>query len=283
MFNITQHTLAKEVVVKSTGLHTGRKIEMRVSPAPANTGFVFVRHDTENGKSIKASFDVVTDTTMATTISDNGCSIATVEHLLSAFFGIGLDNAIIHLSGPEVPIMDGSAAPFIALIKEAGLVVQGAKKRLVITNPIVVTEGACSAALLPSQMFEITYSIDFSHQAIGKQSYNIVFSRNNYEKEIAPARTFGFLHDVERLQAIGLALGGSLDNAVVLNEDRIINKEGLRFPNEFVRHKILDAIGDLSLLGIPIIGHFVADKSGHRLNNLLLRELMRSRDCWRLE
>ncbi|MCF8054542.1 MAG: UDP-3-O-acyl-N-acetylglucosamine deacetylase [Deltaproteobacteria bacterium] len=283
MLNGRQHTLAKEITLKSIGLHTGRKISMKVLPADADAGITFIRKNGENSFATKSAYDAVTATTLATTIGADGASVSTVEHLMSAFFGLGIDNAVVELTGPEVPIMDGSAQEFVALLKSVGLATQTRKKFLVVTAPVSVEEGDGSATLLPSDRFELTYSIDFAHPSIGKQSYHVIFSQENYEKEIAPARTFGFLHDVERLQAVGLALGGSLANAVVLDENKVINKEGLRFSNEFVRHKILDAIGDLSLLGTPIQGHLVAHKSGHRLNNLLLRELVARKNCWHLD
>jgi UDP-3-O-[3-hydroxymyristoyl] N-acetylglucosamine deacetylase len=204
-----------------------------------------------------------------------------VEHLMSALCGMGVDNAVVEVDAPEIPIMDGSARPFVDLLKDAGTKVQGkCKKMLVVKKKISVSEGESTAMLLPSPEFKITYKIEFNHPAIGVQSHHLTLSDDSYQEEICSARTFGFLKDVEYLQAKGLALGGSLKNAVVLDDQRIINKEGLRFPFEFVKHKILDAIGDLSLLGIPIIGHFIAFKSGHRLNNLLLKQLLVQPECW---
>jgi UDP-3-O-[3-hydroxymyristoyl] N-acetylglucosamine deacetylase len=194
-----------------------------------------------------------------------------------------VDNAVVEVDAPEVPIMDGSARPFVALLKDVGTRIQSkGKKLLVIKEKIAVSEGEGTAMFLPSPEFRITYKIEFKHPSIGVQSYDMKFSDISYEEEICAARTFGFLKDVEYLQAKGLALGGSLKNAVVLDDRRILNKDGLRFPDEFVKHKILDAIGDLSLLGIPIIGHFVAYKSGHHLNNLLLKELLIREECWSL-
>ena len=278
-----QRTLKKEIHCSSIGLHTGRKVNMKIKPAPVNTGVVFVRTDLSNAEPIHADFNTVCDTTLATSLGVNGATVSTVEHILSAFSGMGLDNAVIELDSFEVPIMDGSARPFVNMLKEVGTRTQGkAKKLLVIRKPVSVKEGESSAILLPSDEFKITYEIEFTHQSIGKQSYSMTFCDEKYEKEICHARTFGFLRDVEYLQAKGLGLGGSLDNAIILDHEKIINKDGLRMPDEFVKHKILDAIGDLFLLGMPIIGHFVARKSGHRLNNLLLRELMRRNDCWEI-
>ena len=256
---------------------------MVIRPAGADEGIVFVRRDLSGNNRIKADVRNVRDTTLATTIGLNGATVSTVEHLMSAFSGMGVDNAVVELDAQEVPIMDGSARPFVELLKDVGTRVQGkGKKLLVIKEKIAVSEGEGTATLLPSPEFRITYKIEFNHPAIGAQSYQMIFSDVAYEEEICAARTFGFLRDVEYLQAKGLALGGSLKNAVVLDEHRILNKEGLRSPDEFVKHKILDAIGDLSLLGIPIIGHFVAYKSGHRLNNLLLKELLMRTECWSL-
>jgi len=276
-----QRTVKREIACKSIGLHSGRKVGMVIKPANVDEGIVFVRRDLPGNNRIKADLHNVRDTTLATTLGLNGVTISTVEHLMSAFSGMGVDNAIVEVDAPEIPIMDGSARPFVDLLKEVGTQIQGkSKKLLVIKEKVFVSEGESTAMLLPFPEFRITYNIEFTHPSIGVQSYHLKFSDISYEEEICAARTFGFLKDVEYLQAKGLALGGSLRNAVVLDDQRIINKGGLRFPGEFVKHKILDAIGDLSLLGIPIIGHFVAFKSGHRLNNLLLKELMVRKECW---
>ncbi|MEN6374879.1 MAG: UDP-3-O-acyl-N-acetylglucosamine deacetylase [Smithella sp.] len=278
-----QRTLKKEIICSSIGLHTGRKVNMRIKPASVDTGIIFVRKDLPVVRPIPAVFNNVSDTTLATTLGTNGVTVSTVEHLLSAFSGMGVDNAVVELDSFEVPIMDGSALPFVKMLKEVGTHVQGkTKKILVIKKPVSVKEGDGNAVLLPAAEFKISYEIDFKHIAIGRQSFSMAFSDEKYEKEICAARTFGFLNEVEYMQAKGLALGGSLQNAVVLDDQKVINKEGLRFPDEFVKHKILDAIGDLFLLGMPIIGHFVAYKSGHRLNNLLLKELMLKADCWKI-
>jgi UDP-3-O-[3-hydroxymyristoyl] N-acetylglucosamine deacetylase len=256
---------------------------MHIKPASADTGIVFVRKDLPTARPILAEFNNVSDTTLATSLGTNGVTVATVEHLLSAFSGMGVDNAIVELDSFEVPIMDGSALPFVNMLKEVGTHIQGkTKKLLVIKKTISVKEGGGNAFLLPANEFKITYEIDFKHVVIGRQSYSMTFSDEKYEKEICAARTFGFLSEVEYMQAKGLALGGSLKNAIVIDDRKILNKEGLRCPDEFVKHKILDAIGDLFLLGMPIIGHFVAYKSGHRLNNLLLKELMLKADCWEI-
>ena len=278
-----QRTLKKEISCFSVGLHTGRKVNMKIKPAPVDTGIVFVRTDLPDSQPIHANYNNVCDTTLATTLGANGVTVSTVEHLLSAFSGMGVDNAIIELDSFEVPVMDGSALPFVNMLKEVGTHVQKKnKKMLIIKKPVSVNDGDASAMFVPADEFKITYEIDFKHPVIGKQSYHMTFSDEKYEKEICAAQTFGFLKDLEFLQAKGLALGGSLKNAIVLDDNKIINKEGLRIENVFVKHKILDAIGDLFLLGMPIIGHFIAYKSGHRLNNLLLKELMNKKDCWEI-
>jgi len=248
---------------------------MTIRPAGVDEGIVFIRKDLPSGYRIQADYNNVADTTLATTIGTNGASVSTVEHLLSAFSGMGVDNALVEVDAPEVPIMDGSAQPFVEMLKGVGTQTQGKyKKLLVVRREVSVSDAAGTAMFLPAPEFKITYKIDFRHPVIGQQSYSMTMTDESYEQEICSARTFGFLRDVEYLQARGLALGGSLGNAVVLDDERVINKEGLRSPDEFVKHKILDAIGDLALLGMPIIGHFVAYKSGHKLNNLLLKELM---------
>jgi UDP-3-O-[3-hydroxymyristoyl] N-acetylglucosamine deacetylase len=278
-----QRTVKNEIACRSIGLHSGRKVGMVIRPAGPDEGIVFVRRDLSGNNRIKADVHNVRDTMLATTLGLNGVTVSTVEHLMSAFSGMGVDNAVVEVDAPEVPIMDGSARPFVDLLKNVGTQVQGKGKRLlVIKEKIAVSEGEGTAMFLPSPEFRITYKIEFNHPSIGIQSHQMTLSDVSYEEEICAARTFGFLKDVEYLQAKGLALGGSLKNAVVLDDSRIINKDGLRFPDEFVKHKILDAIGDLSLLGIPIIGHFVAYKSGHRLNNLLLKELLSREECWTL-
>jgi UDP-3-O-[3-hydroxymyristoyl] N-acetylglucosamine deacetylase len=256
---------------------------MTIKPARVDEGIVFIRKDLPGNNRIKATLENVSDTTLATTIGINGLKASTVEHLLSAFSGMGIDNAVVEIDGHEVPAMDGSALPFVAMLKNVGMEVQGKyRKWLVVKKKVHVSDGVGTAMFLPSPEFQITYKIDFEHPLIGQQSYQMTFSEITYEREICAARTFGFLRDVEYLQAKGLALGGSLQNAVVLDNSKVINKEGLRCPDEFVKHKILDAVGDLSLLGMPIIGHFVAYKSGHTLNNLLLKELLTHRENWRI-
>lgn len=278
-----QRTVKKDIHCSSIGLHTGRKINMTIKPAQADAGIIFVRKDLPDAAPIHARYDTVCDTTLATTVGSDGVTVSTVEHLLSAFSGMGVDNAVVELDSFEVPVMDGSALPFVNMLKEVGTHVQKkSKKLLIIKKAVSVTSGDCSAMLVPADEFKISYEIDFAHPVIGRQFYTMTFSDEKYEKDICAAQTFGFLKDLEFLQAKGLALGGSLKNAIVLDDTKIVNKEGQRIPNVFVKHKILDAIGDLFLLGMPIIGHFIAHKSGHRLNNLLLKELMSKKDCWEI-
>ncbi|SEL93078.1 UDP-3-O-[3-hydroxymyristoyl] N-acetylglucosamine deacetylase [Syntrophus gentianae] len=276
-----QRTLKSELTCQSVGLHSGRKINMTIKPAASDAGILLVRKDKNYKQKIKVSLDNVTDTTLATTIGNNGTAISTVEHILSAFSGMGVDNAVVEVDGPEIPIMDGSALPFVEMLKKVGTCTQEKlKKYLIVKEPVYVSEGESHAMFVPSSSFEITYKIEFGHPAIGVQSYHLKLSDETYAQEICSSRTFGFLKDVEYLQARGLALGGSLKNAVILDETRIINKEGLRSPDEFVKHKILDAIGDLSLIGMPIVGHFIAYKSGHKLNAMLLKELLEHQENW---
>ena len=277
-----QRSLKDEVSCTGIGLHTGEKVKINMRPAPCGTGVRFVRTDLDGDPMVEARFENVFDTTLATTIGSNGCRVATIEHLMAAFFGLGIDNAVVELDGPEVPIMDGSAAPFIFLIKSAGIREQKDPKRfIVIKRPFKVDDGNRSVAIYPSKELKITYMIDFQHPLLRNQEYELAFSGRDFAREISRARTFGFLRDVQTLKENGLAKGGSLDNAVVVDDFRIINEDGLRFKDEFVRHKILDFIGDLSIVGAPIIGHFVVKKSGHYLNQLMLRGLMESKKYWK--
>ncbi len=278
-----QKTIRTKVNCDGIGLHTGRKVRMTIKPAAVDQGVIFIRKDMTGNNMIKAELTNVSDTTLATTLGTNGSTVSTVEHLLSAFSGMGICNATVEVDSFEIPIMDGSALPFVDILKNIGVTAQDKPNNfMVIEKPISVSDGEGKAMFIPSAEFKITYDIDFNHPVVEKQTFNMAFSQDVYEREICAARTFGFLRDVEYLQAKGLALGGSLNNAVVLDDEKVINKEGLRCPDEFVKHKVLDAIGDLYLLGMPIIGHFIAYKSGHKLNNLLLRELLVRSDCWRI-
>ncbi len=277
-----QNTLKREITTKGKGLHTGRDIEMRLRPAPGDAGIIFIRTD-KGGIEIKASVSSVADTAFATTLASNGVKIGTVEHLLSAFAGLNIDNVYVELDGPEVPIMDGSALPFVSMIIEAGLAKQAKTVSCIrILEPKMVTEGPCQIAVAPYEGTRITYRVHYTHPAFGEQKMGIDITGSNFIDELAPARTFGFLRDVEMLRARGLAKGGSLENAIVVGEDEVINKGKLRFEDEFVRHKILDAVGDFSLLGLPIYGHIIANKSGHTLNIKLLKKILLSRDSWEI-
>ncbi|MCK5721604.1 MAG: UDP-3-O-acyl-N-acetylglucosamine deacetylase [Gammaproteobacteria bacterium] len=278
-----QRTLMNEVGCTGIGLHTGEKVKINLRPAPANSGIKFVRTDLKGRPEVEVRFDNVFDTTLATTIGTNGCKVSTIEHLMAAFFGLGIDNAVVELDGPEVPIMDGSAAPFVFLIKSGDIREQKSPKQfIVIKKPFKVDDGNRSVCIYPSKELKITYMIDFQHPLLRNQEYELTFSGRDFVREISTARTFGFLKDVETLKKNGLARGGSLDNAVVIDDFRIINEDGLRFDDEFVRHKILDFIGDISIVGSPIIGHFVVKKSGHFLNQHMLKKLMEAKKYWKV-
>ena len=278
-----QRTLMNEVGCTGIGLHTGEKVKINLRPAPVNSGIKFVRTDLKGRPEVEVRFDNVFDTTLATTIGTNGCKVSTIEHLMAAFFGLGIDNAVVELDGPEVPIMDGSAAPFVFLIKSGDIREQKSPKQfIVIKKPFKVDDGNRSVSIYPSKELKITYMIDFQHPLLRNQEYELTFSGRDFVREISTARTFGFLKDVETLKKNGLARGGSLDNAVVIDDFRIINEDGLRFDDEFVRHKILDFIGDISIVGSPIIGHFVVKKSGHFLNQQMLKKLMESKKHWKV-
>ncbi len=272
-----QRTIANPVKTVGIGLHSGRKVTISIKPAPVNSGVQFVRVDTPEQSLVPATALAVCDTRLASVIQKDGVRVSTVEHLLSACAGLGLDNLLIELDGEEVPIMDGSAASFLFLIESAGIVEQEAPRQfVVIKKPVEVREGDKLARLEPFFGFKLDFTIDFKHPAVDKtgQRFVVDFAEHAYRNEIGRARTFGFAHEVEALREMGLARGGSLDNAIVLDEHRILNNEELRYEDEFVRHKILDAIGDLYLVGHSIVGAYVAEKSGHALNNALLRKLL---------
>ncbi len=274
---LKQRTIANPVKTVGIGLHSGRKATLTIKPAPVNSGIQFVRVDTPEQIVIPAHALAVCDTRLASVIQKDGVRISTVEHLLSACAGLGLDNLFIELDCEEVPIMDGSAASFLFLIESAGIIEQeAARKFVIIKKAVEVREGDKLARLEPFFGFKLDFTIDFKHPAVDKtgQQFTVDFAEQAYRSEIGRARTFGFAHEVEALREIGLARGGSLDNAIVLDEHRILNNEELRYEDEFVRHKILDAIGDLYLVGHPIVGAFIAEKSGHALNNALLRKLL---------
>lgn len=270
-----QRTLAKRASLSGVGLHSGAPVELTLAPAPVDHGIVFVRTDLPGRPEIPARPEFVVDTQLATTLGRGAARVATVEHLLAALVGMGIDNVRVELDGPEVPIVDGSSAPFCFVIREAGVATQRKAKRfLVIQSPVEVRDGEKFARFTPATKFSISCTIDFKHPLIGDQTFKVDFTDRTFDREIARARTFGFLKDVEKLKKLGLARGGSLDNAIVVDEFNILNPEGLRFSDEFVRHKILDAVGDLSLLGMPVVGHLVAHKSGHALNQKLVAAIL---------
>lgn len=278
-----QRTLKDSIRATGIGLHSGAKVYMTLRPAPANSGVVFRRLDLPEPVDIPATALNVTQTTLGTTLEHGGAKVATVEHLMSAFAGLGVDNAFVDLTAAEVPIMDGSAAPFVFLLQSAGIEEQRAPKRFIrINKPVEVRQEDKLARLSPHDGFRLNFEIDFDHPALRKhrQEAHLDFSTTSFLKEISRARTFGFLKDVENLRSRDLALGGSLDNSIVMDEYRVLNEDGLRFRDEFVRHKVLDAVGDLYLLGHSLIGEFHAYKSGHHLNNLLLRALLEQPDCY---
>lgn len=279
-----QSTLKAPIHCTGIGLHTGRKICMTLRPAAVDSGIVFVRSDLPADRNlIPASWDRVVDTRLCTILgNEHGSTVSTVEHLMAALAGCGIDNALVEVDGPEVPIMDGSSAPFVFLVECAGIVQQSAPRRAIrIVKPVGVEDGNARAWLTPGTGFACSFKIDFASAAIDRQKHSLSLSNGVFKREIAGARTFGFLKEVEHLRAHGYALGGSLENAVVIDEDRIVNAEGLRFDDEFVRHKILDSVGDLYLAGAPIMGHFHGYRSGHGLNNRLLRALFADRQAWR--
>ncbi|SDB18214.1 UDP-3-O-[3-hydroxymyristoyl] N-acetylglucosamine deacetylase [Pseudidiomarina indica] len=281
---IKQRTIKQPIATTGVGLHKGNKVQLTLRPAPVNTGLVFRRVDLNPAVDIPANAEFVRDTRMCTClINDDNVRVSTVEHLLAALAAMGIDNLIIEVDSHEIPIMDGSSHPFIYLLQSAGIEEQKAAKKFIkIKQPVRVEEGDKWAELLPHDGFRIDFAIDFDHPAIANtgQQLSINFSSNNFVKEISRARTFGFMKDIEMLRANNLALGGSFDNAVVLDEFRILNTEGLRYDDEFVKHKVLDAIGDLYMGGHTILGHLRAFKSGHALNNQLLRAVLQQQEAW---
>ncbi|CAB0150998.1 UDP-3-O-acyl-N-acetylglucosamine deacetylase [Pseudidiomarina piscicola] len=279
-----QRTIKQPIASTGVGLHKGNKVQLTLRPAPANTGLVFRRVDLEPAVDIRANAELVRDTRMCTClINDDNVRVSTVEHLLAAIAAMGIDNLIIEVDSHEIPIMDGSSHPFIYLLQSAGIEEQGAAKKFIrIKQPVRVEEDDKWAELLPHDGFRIDFAIDFDHPAIAdtKQTVSMDFSTSSFMKDISRARTFGFMKDIEFLRANNLALGGSFDNAVVLDEFRILNSDGLRYDDEFVKHKILDAVGDLYMGGHSILGHLRAFKSGHALNNQLLREVLQNQEAW---
>lgn len=276
-----QYTIKKTVSCCGIGLHTGKPVNMVIKPAEANSGIRFVRTDLGRPISIPAFMSGVADTTLATTIANDDIAVSTTEHLLAALYGLGIDNAVVELDWSEVPIMDGSAGPFVHILKKSGRCRQKAKKWMIkITKEIAYNENGKSIRVLPHDSLKLTCKINFNHASIRQQSYSLTVSAKKFVNEVASARTFGFLNEVEKLRENGLALGGSLDNAVVMDQFGVLNEDGLRFADEFARHKVLDLLGDLALLGFPLLGHVIANKSGHGQHLGLMQKIAAHPECW---
>ncbi|HUO78146.1 MAG TPA: UDP-3-O-acyl-N-acetylglucosamine deacetylase [Thermodesulfovibrionales bacterium] len=276
-----QRTLRQEVTFSGIGLHTGRHAVVRLKPAPRDSGIIFLRID--RMAVIRAHIGAVTDTAFATTLGNDNIKIRTVEHLLAALAGIGIDNLIIEVDGPEIPILDGSSTELVSIILQGGIAKQGKKMPcLRITKPIIMEDGHSEIAVVPYEGRRITFRIHFPHHFLGEQELSIELNEETFIKEVAPARTFGFLKDIQYMMANGLAKGGSLNNAVILSDKGVLNSSGLRFKDEFVRHKILDSIGDFSLIGFPIYGHIFAHKAGHSTNLKFIKKVISCSDCWKI-
>ncbi len=276
-----QRTLARSAYCSGIGVHSGRHARLSIHPAPPNHGIKFKRTDIPESPVIPAIFSRVVDTSLATVIGQDGCIVSTIEHLMAAFSGFAIDNALVEIDSYELPILDGSAGPLTRLIRKAGVVEQDSPRfYFIVTDPIVLEENGKSAAVYPDSQRKINYTISFKHPLVNRQSFSIRVTPEEFESEIAPARTFGFLHEIEHLKRFGLARGGSLENAVVLDGETILNPGGLRFPDEFVRHKILDCIGDFSLLGIPILGSIEIHKSGHEFNHEFIKKFLSQKSSW---
>lgn len=277
----SQQTLANAVSCTGVGLHSGKPVTLTLRPAPVDTGVVFVNRNGHAGASLAASVEHLVPTELCTAISGNGFQVKTIEHVLAALAGLNIDNVYVDVDAGEAPVMDGSSAPFVQIIQSAGVVSQNRRRSfLKITRPLEVVDGSRRIRIEPSSTPRITYTIHYDHPLIQTQTYAYEHSSRAFEYEIAGARTFGFLQEVEALWARGLGRGGNLDNTVVLSHDGILNESGLRFVDEFVRHKVLDLIGDFSLLGLPFIGHLVADRSGHALHTRLVKQIIDHPECW---
>jgi UDP-3-O-[3-hydroxymyristoyl] N-acetylglucosamine deacetylase len=282
---IRQRTLRNSIKATGVGLHTGEKVLLTLSPAPVDTGIVFRRTDLNPVAEIPARADLVGETTLSTCLIHNDARVSTIEHLLSAMAGLGVDNAYVDVTAPEIPIMDGSAAPFVFLLQSAGLVEQHAPKKFIrVKREVTVTDGDKSAKFLPLEGFKISFGIDFDHPVFKHRAATteIDFSTTSFVREISRARTFGFVEEIEYLRSKGLARGGSMDNAIVIDDYKVLNNDGLRYEDEFVKHKVLDAIGDLYLLGYSLICEYQAFKSGHALNNQALRTLISQKEAWEM-
>ncbi|MBU6141115.1 MAG: UDP-3-O-acyl-N-acetylglucosamine deacetylase [Proteobacteria bacterium] len=285
MLNISQKTINSKISCNSIGLHSGSNVTMKLIPAPCDSGIIFRRTDLENGKNeVKALYNNVVTTNLGTTISNEfGAKVATIEHLMAAIWGAGIDNLIIELNSEEIPIMDGSSAPFIFLIECAGINIQQEQRRFIeITKSIRVEEKDKFIEIVPASEFSLNLSVDFDHKHILEQKFDYRTSTTSFKNDISRARTFCFQHEIENMHKIGLAKGGSLKNAIVVSDEGVLNEEGLRYKDEFVRHKTLDFLGDMYLAGHQIIGHFTASKVGHSINNKILHEIFTNKDSWRL-
>ena len=276
-----QQTIGTPIHCSGVGVHSGKIVNLTILPAPANHGIRFVRTDLPGRPGVNAHFKNVVDTSLATVIGAEGCIVSTVEHLMAALAGMAIDNAIVEVDAYELPIMDGSAGPFTELIHAAGLQRQGGSKCFFKVNaPISLVDAGKSVTIYPADHFRITCTIVYDHPLIGTQKCDFVVDRQTFRKEICAARTFGFLHEVEMMKRYGLGRGGSLDNAVVIDGERVLNDGGLRYADEFVRHKALDCIGDFSLIGMPIMGHIVTEKSGHAFNHAFLEQFFNEKASW---
>ena len=276
-----QQTLANAVSCSGVGLHSGQPVTLTLRPAPADTGVVFVNRSSKGGASLAASVEHLVATELCTAISGNGFQVRTIEHILAALTGLDIDNVYVEVDAAEAPVMDGSAGHFVRLIRSAGIVTQSRRQPyLKITRPLEVVDGTRRVRIEPSSTTKITYSIHYNHPLIQTQTYAYEHSVHAFEREIADARTFGFLQEVEALWARGLGKGGSLDNTIILSQDGVLNESGLRFTNEFVRHKVLDLLGDFSLLGLPFIGHVIAERSGHAIHTRLVQQILNHPDSW---
>ena len=276
-----QQTLLNPISCTGVGLHTGKPVSLTLRPAPADTGVVFVNRNGHAGATLAASVDHLVATELCTAISGNGFQVKTIEHVLAALAGLSIDNVFVDIDAAEAPVMDGSSAPFVRLIQSSGVVPQNRRRSfLKITRPLEIVDGSRRIRIEPSSTPRITYTIQYDHPLIQTQTYAYEHSTHAFAAEIAEARTFGFLQEVEALWARGLGRGGNLENTVVLSQDGILNESGLRFADEFVRHKVLDLIGDFSLLGMPFIGHLIADRSGHALHTRLVKQILDHPECW---
>jgi UDP-3-O-[3-hydroxymyristoyl] N-acetylglucosamine deacetylase len=281
MFQIEQQTIERPISCSGVGMHSGKTVHLTFRPAPENHGIKFIRTDLPEVPEVTAHFNNVVDTSLATVIGYDGFIVSTIEHLMACFAAFGIDNAVVELDSYEMPIMDGSAAPFVCLIKSAGIVSQNSPRSyFVVKEPIEYKVDDKFIGLYPSDEFRITYTIEYDHPLIRRQTCTLDLSHDIFENEISKARTFGFLHEYEYLKRYGFAQGGSLENVVVIDKDQVLNPEGLRYPDEFVRHKMLDCIGDFSLLGMPIMGHIVAEKSGHAFHYAFLKKFFSQKDAW---